>query len=60
MLGFTPPKAALAAIVEVVDQDGSGEIDFDEFLIMMVMQIKEESKANDEGVLKDSFRVLDV
>merc|ERR1711936_543782 len=60
MLGFTPTKDELDEIVEVVDQDGSGEIDFDEFLIMMVMQIKEESKSADEGVLKDSFRILDV
>ena len=49
-----------AEYVEVVDQDGSGEIDFDEFLIMMVMQIKEESKSQDETVLKDAFRILDV
>lgn len=60
MLGFTPTKDELDEIVEVVDQDGSGEIDFDEFLIMMVMQIKEESKSQDETVLKDAFRILDV
>merc|ERR1711915_461206 len=60
MLGFTPTKDELDEIVEVVDQDGSGEIDFDEFLIMMVMQIKEESKSQDEAVLKDAFRILDV
>ena len=59
MLGFTPTKDELDEIVEVVDQDGSGEIDFDEFLIMMVMQIKEESKSQDETVLKDAFRILD-
>ena len=41
MLGFTPTKDELDEIVEVVDQDGSGEIDFDEFLIMMVMQLKD-------------------
>merc|ERR1719220_581642 len=60
MLGFTPTKDELDEIVDVVDQDGSGEIDFDEFLIMMVMQIKEESKSQDETVLKDAFRILDV
>ena len=60
MLGFTPTKDELDEIIEVVDQDGSGEIDFDEFLIMMVMQIKEESKSQDETVLKDAFRILDV
>ena len=46
MLGFTPTKDELDEIVEVVDQDGSGEIDFDEFLIMMVMQIKERQTHN--------------
>merc|ERR1719220_2269645 len=59
MLGFTPTKDELDEIVEVVDQDGSGEIDFDEFLIMMVMQLKEESKSQDETVLKEAFRILD-
>ena len=44
MLGFTPTKDELDEIVEVVDQDGSGEIDFDEFLIMMVMQLKDPAK----------------
>ena len=44
MLGFTPTKDELDEIVEVVDQDGSGEIDFDEFLIMMVMQIKDQRR----------------
>jgi Ca2+-binding EF-hand superfamily protein len=59
MLGFTPTKDELDEIIEVVDQDGSGEIDFDEFLIMMVMQLKEESKSQDETVLKEAFRILD-
>merc|ERR1712123_444657 len=40
MLGFTPNKDELDEIVEEVDQDGSGEIDFDEFLIMMVIRTR--------------------
>ena len=38
---------------------GSGTIDFDEFLIMMVMQIAEEGKTASEEELKDLFMLLD-
>ena len=38
---------------------GSGTIDFDEFLIMMVMQIAEEGKTAGEEELRDLFRLLD-
>lgn len=38
---------------------GSGTIDFDEFLIMMVMQISEEGKNSGEEELKDIFRLFD-
>nr|CAB3267148.1 troponin C, skeletal muscle [Phallusia mammillata] len=59
MLGQTPNREELAKIVEEVDVDGSGTIDFDEFLIMMVMQIAEEGKTASEEELKDLFRLLD-
>lgn len=38
---------------------GSGTIDFDEFLIMMVMQISEEGKNLGEEELKEIFRLYD-
>jgi len=38
---------------------GSGTIDFDEFLIMMVMQIAEEGKTAGEDELKEIFRLFD-
>ncbi|KAG8131461.1 putative Troponin C skeletal muscle protein [Naja naja] len=36
MLGQTPTKEELDAIIEEVDEDGSGTIDFEEFLVMML------------------------
>merc|ERR1712212_593763 len=39
LLGQSPGKEELDEIVAAVDVDGSGSIDFDEFLIMMVMQL---------------------
>ncbi|XP_078492857.1 troponin C, body wall muscle isoform X2 [Ciona intestinalis] len=59
MLGQTPSPEELAKIVEEVDVDGSGTIDFDEFLIMMVMQISEEGKTASEEELKDIFLLFD-
>nr|7KAA_A Chain A, Troponin C, skeletal muscle,Troponin I, fast skeletal muscle chimera [Homo sapiens] len=43
MLGQTPTKEELDAIIEEVDEDGSGTIDFEEFLVMMVRQMKEDA-----------------
>ncbi|XP_039265021.2 troponin C, skeletal muscle-like [Styela clava] len=60
LLGQTPSKDELDKIIEEVDVDGSGTIDFDEFLIMMVMQIAEEGKNLGEEELKDIFRLFDV
>uniref|UniRef100_H2Z3W4 EF-hand domain-containing protein n=1 Tax=Ciona savignyi TaxID=51511 RepID=H2Z3W4_CIOSA len=59
MLGQNPSREELAKIVEEVDVDGSGTIDFDEFLIMMVMQISEEGKTAGEDELKDIFLLFD-
>jgi len=59
LLGQNPTREELAKIVEEVDVDGSGTIDFDEFLIMMVMQIEEEGKTASEEELKEMFRYMD-
>ncbi|OWK03233.1 TNNC2 [Cervus elaphus hippelaphus] len=48
MLGQTPTKEELDAIIEEVDEDGSGTIDFEEFLVMMVRQMKEDAKGKSE------------
>jgi len=59
LLGQNPSPDQLAQIVQEVDTDGSGSIDFDEFLVMMVMQMKEEKKGEEEHVLRDCFRLFD-
>ncbi|XP_032829216.1 troponin C, skeletal muscle-like isoform X1 [Petromyzon marinus] len=59
LLGQTPTKEELDAIIEEVDEDGSGTIDFEEFLVMMVRQMKEESAGQTEEQLAEAFRILD-
>lgn len=45
MLGFLPA--------------GSGTIDFEEFLVMMVRQMKEDAKGKSEEELANCFRIFD-
>ncbi|KAM5135914.1 troponin C, skeletal muscle [Mantella aurantiaca] len=59
MLGQTPSKEELDAIIEEVDEDGSGTIDFEEFLVMMVRQMKEDAQGKSEEELADCFRIFD-
>jgi len=59
LLGQSPSKDELEQIVEAVDVDGSGSIDFDEFLIMMVMQLKEENKSASDEEVNEIFRLFD-
>uniref|UniRef100_A0A4W3JMZ5 Troponin C, skeletal muscle n=2 Tax=Callorhinchus milii TaxID=7868 RepID=A0A4W3JMZ5_CALMI len=59
ILGQTPTREELDAIIEEVDEDGSGTIDFEEFLVMMVRQLKEEAKGKSEEELAECFRVFD-
>jgi len=39
-LGQTPTKEELADMINEVDADGNGEVDFDEFLTMMATKTK--------------------
>merc|ERR1712066_733403 len=59
LLGQNPSPQQLQQIVLEVDQDGSGTIDFDEFLIMMVMQLEGDKKDDDVEELKEIFRYYD-
>ncbi|XP_078092521.1 troponin C, skeletal muscle-like [Mustelus asterias] len=59
ILGQNPTREELDAIIEEVDEDGSGTIDFEEFLVMMVRQMKEEAKGKSEEELAEFFRVFD-
>ncbi|KAK3519090.1 hypothetical protein QTP70_016327, partial [Hemibagrus guttatus] len=59
MLGQNPSREELDAIIEEVDEDGSGTIDFEEFLVMMVQQMKEDQAGKSEEELSECFRVFD-
>ncbi|CAF1171342.1 unnamed protein product [Adineta ricciae] len=50
------PTSILAECIEAVDGDGSGTVDFDEFLALMAKKTKE---AEDERELREVFRVFD-
>ena len=55
-LGHNLKPYQLAEAIEAVDADGSGWIDFDEFMALMTKKTKE---AQDEQELREVFRVLD-
>lgn len=52
-LGMNPTKDELQRMMEEVDADGSGTIDFNEFLIMMA------PKADSQDELKAAFDMFD-
>uniref|UniRef100_A0A8C4QB05 Troponin C, skeletal muscle n=1 Tax=Eptatretus burgeri TaxID=7764 RepID=A0A8C4QB05_EPTBU len=55
-------RKELNAIIKKMDEDGSGTIDFEEFLVMMVMQMKEDKKASaelSEQQVSDAFCLFD-
>uniref|UniRef100_G3NJM6 Troponin C, skeletal muscle n=2 Tax=Gasterosteus aculeatus aculeatus TaxID=481459 RepID=G3NJM6_GASAC len=59
MLGQNPTREELDEIIEEVDEDGSGTIDFEEFLVMMVRLLKEDQAGKSEEELAECFRIFD-
>lgn len=55
-LGQNPTEAELKDMINEVDADGNGTIDFSEFLSMMVKKMKD---ADSEDEIKEAFRVFD-
>ena len=55
-LGQKPTNAELETMVREIDADGNGEIDFPEFLTMMLRKMNE---GNPEKELMDVFMVFD-
>jgi len=55
-LGHNLKPEQLTECIEAVDGDGSGSIDFEEFLQLMAKKTKE---AEDEQELREAFRVFD-
>ena len=63
MLGQNPSEEELQEMVDEVDEDGSGTIDFEEFTEMMTKQLAEEALMSvperPEQELAEAFRILD-
>ena len=55
-LGFEPKKEEIKKMISDIDKDGSGTIDFSEFLEMMTAKMSE--KDSREEILK-AFRLFD-
>lgn len=55
-LGQNPTDAELQDMINEVDVDGDGTIDFDEFLDMMARKFKD---ADSEEEIKQAFKVFD-
>jgi len=58
-LGKNPSPEELAKLVKEIDEDGSGEIEFDEFLLLLIY-IEEENGGPSDQQLKDMFCKLDL
>ncbi|MGH0181291.1 UNVERIFIED_CONTAM: hypothetical protein FKN15_006520 [Acipenser sinensis] len=59
MLGQSPTPEELQEMIDEVDEDGNGTVDFDEFLVMMVMCMKDDNKGKSEEELAELFRMFD-
>lgn len=56
-IGMQPTAEEIAEMIADVDEDQSGSIDFDEFLVMMKTRMDENDP---ELELKEAFKVFDV
>eukprot|EP01084_Bolivina_argentea_P124141 219985_1 len=54
--GQTKTQTELQNIIQAVDADGNGTIDFSEFLTMLARKLKD---TNDEDHIKEAFKVFD-
>ena len=57
-LGSDPTDDEIKQMIKLVDDNGDGEIDFEEFLVLMSAK-KKNSKDDPDKELKDAFKVFD-
>ncbi|XP_023037758.1 neo-calmodulin [Drosophila willistoni] len=55
-IGQLPTEAELYDLIDTVDLDGDGEVDFQEFLHMMAMRFQ---NLYDDNILMEAFKVFD-
>merc|ERR1711994_1238668 len=55
-LGQNPTEEELQEMINEVDEDGGGSVDFTEFLTMMVKKMKDTDTEDD---IREAFRVFD-
>ncbi|GMM49047.1 calmodulin [Starmerella bacillaris] len=55
-LGQTPTEAEISDMINEIDIDNDGTVDFSEFITMMARRMK---TADDQEVIKEAFRVFD-
>jgi len=49
-LGQNPTDVEIEEMIKEVDKDGNGEIDFDEFKVLMIKQIAKDNEPEEELV----------
>ncbi|KAL7639024.1 UNVERIFIED_CONTAM: hypothetical protein RMT77_010558 [Armadillidium vulgare] len=59
MMGQTVNRQILAQIIEEVDVDGSGELEFNEFVMLATKFMNEEDEEEMKKELKEAFRLYD-
>ena len=59
-LGHNPTEDELQDIINKVDTDGNGTIEFSEFCARMVKKIKDKNSSIDEAEIRQSFDLFDL
>jgi len=59
MMGHPVNRAILNEVIEEVDVDGSGELEFNEFVLLATKFMNEEDEEEMKNELKEAFRLYD-